>query len=397
MRLARPELGDIARRYGPVLAAQQRLSGDQHRALRDLAACRTAALGGHRSECQRCGHVDVSYNSCRNRHCPRCQRSAQAEWFADRERELLPVPYFHVVFTLPEELAPVALANPRHVYGLLFHAAADTLGTIARDPKRLGAEVGFLAVLHTWGQTLRHHPHVHCVVPGGGLAPDHTRWIASRKRFFLPVRVLSRAFRHRFLQGLESLRDRAALRFVGSIASLAADDAWRRLLAEVRAKEWVVYAKPPFGGPQQVLRYLARYTHRVAIGNDRILALADDHVVFRYKDSAHGRRPRTMRLGAVTFLRRFLLHVLPSGFVRIRHYGFLANRARKQLLPLAQRLAARDAAPVREHASARPVEPVQRPDPRRCPACGELTCRITVLEREPVEPAPPALPGFDTS
>jgi hypothetical protein len=275
------------------------------------------------------------------------------------------------------------------VYGLLFRAVAETLTTIARDPKHLGAEIGFLAVLHTWGQTLRHHPHVHCVVPGGGLSPDHRRWIAARKRFFLPVRVLSRLFRTRFLRGLGQLRSGGTLRLDGPIAELASEQGWQALLDGVKAKDWVVYAKPPFGGPRQVLRYLARYTHRVAIGNDRILALEDDHVIFRYKDSARGRQPRTMKLLAVDFLRRFLLHVLPPGFVRIRHYGFLANRARQTLLPLAQELAgpamSTETTEIAGAAKSDDADRPPRPDPRRCPLCGERTwLLVAILTPEPV-------------
>ena len=304
----------------------------------DIAACRTAALGGHVEECDRCGHQQIAYNSCRNRHCPKCQATAAAQWLEAREAELLPVEYFHVVFTLPAALGPIALQNPRVVYGLLFRAAAETLQQIAADPKHLGAEIGFLAVLHTWGQNLEHHPHVHCVVPGGGLSPDGSRWVACRPGFFLPVRVLSRVFRGKFLALLRAAFDQGKLSFHGKLGALADAGEFRRRLAASAQTEWVVYAKPPFGGPEQVLKYLARYTHRVAISNRRLVALEDGEVTFHWKDYAHGGGQKTMTLKAIEFIRRFLLHVLPSGFVRIRHYGFLANRVCREKLALCRAL-----------------------------------------------------------
>ena len=316
---------------------------------------------------------EIAYNSCRNRHCPKCQATAAAQWMEARQAELLPVEYFHVVFTLPPALRPIALQNRRAVYGLLFRAVAETLQQIAADPRHLGAEIGFLAVLHTWGQNLQHHPHVHCVVPGGGISPDGSRWIACRSRFFLPVRVLSRVFRGKFLTRLRSAFEQGKLSFHGKLAPLADPSEFHRLLAASARAEWVVYAKPPFGGPEQVLKYLARYTHRVAISNQRLIALEDGKVRFRWKDYAHGGAPKTMALNPVEFIRRFLLHVLPSGFVRIRHYGFLANRMRHDKLALCRALLGVKSMPepTVSEASGEPEDP-REPQTRTsaCPRCG---------------------------
>ena len=347
----------------------------------DIAACRTAALGGHVEECDQCGHQQIAYNSCRNRHCPKCQATAAAEWMEAREAELLPVEYFHVVFTLPAALGPIALQNPREVYGLLFRAAAETLQQIAADPKHLGAEIGFLAVLHTWGQNLQHHPHVHCVVPGGGLSPDGSRWVACRPGFFLPVRVLSRVFRGKFLALLGAPSTRESSPSTGSSPTLADPVEFQRRLAASAKTEWVVYAKPPFGGPEQVLKYLARYTHRVAISNRRLVALEDGEVKFHWKDYAHGGKQKTMTLKAIEFIRRFLLHVLPSGFVRIRHYGFLANRVCREKLALCRSLL--DVVTTPEPVASEPVsEPEEaaegEPAANVCPACGEG--RMVIVE-----------------
>ena len=313
-------------RYGASLTPEQR------RALDDLTACRTAALGGHVLECPECGHQEVSYNSCGNRHCPKCQATAAARWLEAQAADLLDTPYFHVVFTLPGALGPMALSNPRVVYGLLMRAAAQTLLEVAANPKHLGAEVGVLAVLHTWGQNLTLHPHVHCVVTGGGLSPDESRWVAGRDDFFLPVRILRRVFRGKFLSGLRTAFQKGRLRFPGRLAALARPERFHRLLDETVRTEWVVYAKPPTKGPATVLKYLARYTHKTAISNSRLVSLTDDQVTFRWKDYAHGGRRGTMTLEAVEFVRRFLMHVLPSGFVRVRHYGLLANRHRQEKL-----------------------------------------------------------------
>jgi hypothetical protein len=328
------ELADIIRQHGDAYRAQHEssLSSTQRRVMQAIAACRTAALGGHVEACDDCGHQRISYNSCRNRHCPKCQSLARAQWIEDRKAELLPVPYFHVVFTLPEEIAAIAYQNKAVVYNLLFAATADTLRTIAADPKHLGAELGFFAVLHTWGQTLVHHPHLHCVVPGGGLSADGERWVPCRPGFFLPVRVLSRFFRRRFLQLLEQAFDRGELELFSALEQLREREAFHRYLEPLRQKEWIVYSKAPFAGPEQVLDYVGRYTHRVAISNNRLLDIEDGHVTFRWKDYRNGDAQKTMTLTAEEFIRRFLLHVLPPGLQRIRYYGFLGNRYREEKL-----------------------------------------------------------------
>ena len=325
-------MADVIRNDGARYLKRHRPSKEQYRVLNDLAECRTAALGGHLKRCELCAHEVPVYNSCRNRHCPKCQGAARAVWLEAREGEVLDVEYFHVVFTLPHELAPLALQNRRTVYGMLFRAASETLLTLGRDPKHLGAELGCLALLHTWGQNLLAHPHPHCVVPGGGLSFDGERWVSCRDGFFLPVRVLSRLFRGKFLTQLQRAFDHNELEFHGRLRDLNHPKAWEAWLEPLRNKEWVVYAKPPFGGPQQVLKYLARYTHRVAISNQRLLSVDDGKVTFRWKDYANGDRQRTMTLDAGEFLRRFLLHVLPKGFMRVRYYGFLANRNRAEKL-----------------------------------------------------------------
>ena len=344
------ELAEIVKRHGHRLAD---LSGQERRILRAIASCRTAALGGHVQTCDHCHHQRIAYNSCRNRHCPRCQGSACARWMADRAGELLPVEYFHVVFTLPDTFNALALGNKRGVYGVLFEAAAQTLLEVAANPKHLGARIGFLAILHTWGQNLSLHPHIHCVVPGGGITPDG-KWVACRAGFFLPVRVLSRIFRGKFIGGLK--RARAAGRLVG----VEDDRGFDRLIDDSVRRDWVVYAKPPFGGPEQVLKYLARYTHRIAISNRRLLSVDDRNVTFGFKDYARGNRQRTLTLDGAEFLRRFLLHAVPRGFMRIRHFGLLANRVRAQnLATCRQKIAA--AVPV-----ALAVAPPPLP---RCPVC----------------------------
>jgi hypothetical protein len=332
------EVADIFRQHGSGFRLTHPLSPEQRRVMRAIEVCRTSVLGGHVDECDACSYQRVSYNSCRNRHCPKCQSLAKARWLDARMADLLPVEYFHVVFTLPEQLAALALQNQRVVYNILFATAAETLRTIAADPKHLGAEIGFLAVLHTWSQTLRHHPHLHCVVPGGGLSLDGQRWIACRQGFFLPVNVLARLFRRLFLAALAQAFDHGKLTFHGTSAYLAKPPAFPRLLRSLRAREWWVYAKPPFGGPEQVLAYLGRYTHRVAISNHRLLALQDGHVTFSWKDYARGNQQRPMTLPAHEFIRRFLLHVLPRGFQRIRQFGFLANRQRRYKLSRCRQL-----------------------------------------------------------
>jgi Putative transposase/Transposase zinc-binding domain len=325
------EVAEVFRRHGPAYRHRHAssLSRGQRRAMSAIEHCRSAALGGHLERCDACGHERITYNSCRNRHCPKCQSLARAQWLAHRRAELLPVEYFHVVFTVPEPIAAVAYQNKQVVYGILFRAAAETLRTIAAEPKHLGAEIGFIAVLHSWGQTLLFHPHLHCLVPGGGLTPDANRWIACRPGFFLPVRVLSRLFRRLFLQYLRAAFDAGRLQFFATLESLGNRHTFAEYLRPLGQIEWVVYAKRPFAGAEQVLDYLARYTHRVAISNNRLLNIQDGQVTFSWKDYRHPDQPKTMALEAGEFIRRFLLHVLPDGFMRIRHYGFLGNRHRR--------------------------------------------------------------------
>ena len=334
------EVADIFRLHGPAYrqAHGSVMSSMQRRVMRAIEVCRTAVLGGHVDECDRCGQRRIRYNSCGNRHCNKCQSLARAKWLEKHRAQVLPVPYFHVVFTVPAQIAAIALQNKKVVYGILFRAAAETLRRIAADPKHLGAQIGFLAVLHTWGQNLQHHPHIHCLVSGGGLSPDGRRWITGRDGFFLPVRVLSRLFRGLFLHCLGEAFTAGKLGFHGSLAPLAETQTFKTLVKTCRKLEWVVYAKPPFGGPDQVLDYLARYTHRVAISNDRLISLQDGKVTFRWKDYKNGNQQKLMTLDANEFIRRFLLHVLPSGFVRMRHFGFLANPRRRQKLALCQEL-----------------------------------------------------------
>jgi hypothetical protein len=363
--MSRPalEVADLVRSAGTAFIERNRewIRWAHIKVLLAIARCRTAALGGHIDECTRCGHrATISYNSCRNRHCPKCQTSARERWIQARRSELLPSPYVHVVFTLPPQLAALALQNKKVIYGLLLRASAETLLEVARNPRHLGAEIGFFSVLHTWNQKLQLHPHVHCVVPAGGLSLDHTRWIRSRPRFFLPIQVLRRVFRGKFVAGLKSAYQLGQLRFSGQLTLLTQPKIFASWLRPLFRKDWVVYSKPPFGGPEYVLQYLGRYTHRVAISNHRMISFADGQVTFRWRDSAHNNQQKPMTLSLDEFLRRFLLHLLPKGFVRIRHFGFLANRRRASLLPLcrqalgvvqppqpeAQRSAAKNASPL---------------------------------------------------
>ncbi len=391
MTRPRLEVAEVIRSCRDAFLQQHgaNLTTEQRRALGDLTACRTAALGGHILECPGCGHREVSYNSCGNRHCPKCQATAAARWLESQAADLLETPYFHVVFTLPSALGPVALCNPRAVYGLLMRAAAETLLEVAADPKHLGAEVGVLAVLHTWGQNLTLHPHVHCVVTGGGLSLDGSQWVAGRDDFFLPVRVLSRVFRGKFLAGLRAAFQRGRLRFPGRLAALARPERFHRLIAETVRTEWVVYARPPWGGPATVLKYLARYTHRAAISNRRLVSLADGQVTFGWKDYAHGGRRGTMTLEAVEFVRRFLMHVLPRGFVRVRHYGLLANCHRREKLARCRellRLAVTpqaDMVPTAPKPITPPVQETTVTPTRVCPRCGAGRL-VVVAEFPPV-------------
>jgi Putative transposase/Transposase zinc-binding domain len=371
------EVADIIRAYGDRFIETHTawLTALHRRVLRALARCRTAALGGHLDRCDTCAHRTISYNSCRNRHCPKCLTRARDAWLAERQRELLPVGYAHVVFTLPHTLSWLALQNKRMVYDLLFRASAATLLEVARTPKHLGASIGVLSVLHTWGQTLRHHPHVHCVVPAGGLSSDGTRWVATRPTFFLPVKVLSRVFRGKFVAGLTDAFHDGALSLPGDLPHVAEAAAFRAFLRTLFRQDWVVYAKPPFGGPVHVLHYLARYTHRVAISNHRIVTVVDDQVTFRWKDYRHGSQVRLMTLRADEFLRRFCLHVLPKGFVRIRFYGFLAPRRRTDDLLRCRR--ALDACP-RQVLAAPAAETPTRSAVPPCPHCGGV---MIIIER----------------
>jgi hypothetical protein len=364
------EVADILRASGNSFWERQgsHLAWRHRKVMDAIVRCRTAALGGHRDQCPRCGHQAISYNSCRNRHCPKCQANARAKWLAARSAELLPVPYFHVVFTLPHELSSLVLQNKRVLYDLLFRTSAATLLEVARDPKHLGADVGLLSVLHTWGQNLQHHPHVHCVVPAGGLAVDGSGWVAASPRFFLPIRVLSRVFRGKFTATLKQLSLQGKLQFHGSLQELARPERFRQFLRQLFTKEWVVYAKPPFGGAEHVLHYLARYTHRVAISNHRLVAFKEDRVSFRWKDYAAGGKQKIMTVSTDEFLRRFLLHVLPKGLVRIRHFGLFANRRRAASLLRCRSLLGTHASPPEAAPS------TQHP----CPLCSEP---MLVVER----------------
>jgi hypothetical protein len=386
----RVELADLVRTHGAAYRQAHRLTRGQHRALRAIAACRTAALGGHTEGCDHCGATRIAYNSCRNRHCPKCQTLAKERWLAARRAELLPVEHFHVVFTLPHALNPLAQGNPRVCYALLFRAAWETLATFGADRRHLGGELGGLAILHTWGQTLEQHLHLHCVVPGGALTRDRTQWRSAKPGFLFPVRALARVFRGKYLAGLRRAFDRGELRFSGGVSPLAEPGAFRQFLATLRAHEWVVYAKPPFAGPTQVLEYLGRYTHRVAISNDRLVSVADDQVRFRWKDYARGNRLKTMTLPAAEFLRRFLLHVLPAGFVRIRHFGFLANRTRTAKLARCRVLLA--AVPPTAPAGPEPVATLMLRltgvDIEECPVCHAGRLRILAVFRPGQIPAP---------
>jgi Putative transposase/Transposase zinc-binding domain len=382
--VARPrlEVADILNAHGDAYVAHHRghLSRGQLKVISAIRACRTAALGGHVARCQDCDHVGIAYNSCRNRHCPKCQGQVARAWLEQRQADLLPVPYYHVVFTLPAPIAAIAFQNKAVVYDLLFRTAADALLTIAADPKHLGARIGLTAVLHTWGSALTHHPHVHIVVPGGGLSSDGSRWIACRPGFFLPVRILSRLFRRLFLDRLAAAHGTGQLAFHGDLALLADPTAFAAHLAPLRRSEWVVYAKRPFAGPGAVLAYLSRYTHRVAIANSRLLALDERGVTFRWKDyRARARAPggawiKTMTLAADAFIRRFLLHVLPDGFHRIRHYGLLASGTRTANIARIRSLLA----PAPPPGEAAPQPAHNQPPAPACPCCGG---RLVIVER----------------
>jgi Putative transposase/Transposase zinc-binding domain len=405
--MSRPmlEVADIFRDHGAAWrrANAGHVSLDQMKVMSAIERCRTAALGGHVARCEKCSHTLIAYNSCRNRHCPKCQGAAAREWLAEREADLLPVPYFHVVFTVPAQISDIAYQNKAVIYDLLFKASAETMLTIAADPKRLGARIGITAVLHTWGSALVHHPHIHMIVPGGGISLDGKHWLSSRPRYFLPVPVLSRLFRRLFLEKLVAAHDAGRLCFFGDHIVLAARKAFTSYLAPLRKIKWCVYTKAPFGGPKAVLAYLSRYTHRVAISNRRLIALDSRGVTFRYKDyRADGRaRYKVMTLATHEFIRRFLIHVLPGGFHRIRHYGLFASASRAENIARARQLLNAPAPQTRSH-GAKPTEP---DDPATlshpCPCCGG---RMIIIEtfargREPKHrpTAVPAVIRIDTS
>ena len=389
--MSRPplEVADLIRSAGAGFIERNRhwLSWKHVKVLRAIRRCRTAALGGHIDQCTRCGHrAAISYNSCRNRHCPKCQTAARERWIAARQRELLPTRYVHVVFTLPHRLAPLALQNKKVLYDLLFRASAETLLEVARDPRHLGAEIGFFTVLHTWSQKLGLHPHVHCVIPAGGLSLDHTHWVPSRDRFFLPIHVLRRIFRGKFVAGLRQAFQEGQLNFQGDLTCLAQPKIFAAWLRPLYRKDWIVYLKPPFGGPEYVLQYLGRYTHRVAISNHRLVSLADGNVTFRWRDSAHHNEQKLMTVSLDEFLRRFLLHLLPKGFVRIRNFGFLANRRRATNLPLCFLLLGSTPKPKQEVSAASPR------DVWLCPNCGgpmRVIQRFTAADIQLRSPPPP--------
>jgi Putative transposase/Transposase zinc-binding domain len=390
------EVADIFRHFGQAFRDQHgaSLSRARRRAMAAIENCRTAALGGHVERCGDCGHQRVAYNSCRNRNCPKCQGLARAQWLEDRQAELLDVPYFHVVFTVPDEIAAIAFQNQVAVYDILFRAVSETLTRIAADPGHLGAEIGFLAVLHTWGQNLMHHPHLHCLVPGGGIAPDGKSWVACKPGFFLPVRVLSRMFRGLFLHYLEKAFAAGALNFFSQHRHLREPAAFRRYLAPAYRAEWVVYAKRPFAGPAQVLEYVGRYTHRVAISNNRLVSIEDGKVRFRWKDYRQESRQKVMTLDGGEFIRRFLIHVLPDGFHRIRYYGFLGNCHRARKLALCRALLGM----IPASAADQPSDDRDRPLPlsralRQCPHC--RTGFMVVIDSIP--PIRACRPGPDTS
>ena len=389
------EVADIVREQGNrFIENHSRWIYWTHRkVLQAIASCRTAMLGGHRDQCSRCGYRAISYNSCRNRHCPKCQNGARDKWVAARQNELLAVAYVHVVFTLPHQLSQLMLQNKKVLYDLLFRASAETLLEIARDPKHLGAEIGFLSVLHTWGQNLLHHPHIHCVIPAGGLKADHSQWVHPKYQFFLPVGILSKVFRGKFVAGLKRAFQQHRLTFAGTLNPLEHEQAFRSFLRTLFRQNWVVYAKPPFGGPQHVIAYLARYTHRVAISNHRLVAFHDDRVTFRWKDYAHGNKKKMMTLSSQEFLRRFLLHVLPRGFVRIRFFGFLANRSRATLLPQCRLLLLNIPKPHIAVSNSSPAPSAIF----RCPICASPMIIVETFPRYNASPFTIRSPAFDSS
>ena len=379
------EVADIFRAHGPAYRHEHtgHLNLPQLKVMSAVENCRTAALGGHVAACTKCSHQHIAYNSCRNRHCPKCQGAAAQDWMQARMEDLLPVEYFHMVFTLPSQVADIAYQNKAEVYGLLFRASSETLRIIAADPKHLGAKIGMTSVLHTWGSAMMHHPHVHVIVPGGGLSRDGGRWIACRSGFFLPVKVLSRLFRRLFIEGLIRLHKAGKLRFFGDLAKLIDPAIFAAHLSPLRKTDWVVYAKPPFGGPEAVLAYLSRYTHRIAISNHRLVSADADTVAFRWKDYRikQGERMKVMHLSTDEFIRRFLIHVLPSGFHRIRHTGFLANGIRRDRIGQIRRLLAAEPEPTQMPDEATNSEPEDPPVHQPCPKCGGAMIIIEIFLR----------------
>ena len=389
------EVADIFRAYGPAYreAHGHEMPGRHLRAMRAVEICRSAELGGHVDECDHCGRLRISYNSCRNRHCPKCQCLDQERWLEARKEDLLPTAYFHPVFTAPEGVKPLALRNQEVVYSILFRAASESIKELMEDPKRLGAEVGFIAILHTWSQTLMDHPHLHCIVTGGGLSPDGLRWISCKGEFFLPVKVLSRLFRGKFLAYLKEAYEKGKLAFPGKVAHWREKSAFNVLLKELYGQEWVVYCKPPFQSAERVMDYLGRYTHRVALSNDRLLKLEGGKVTFRYRDRKDNDRIKPMTLDASEFIRRFLLHILPDGFVKIRHYGILSNRSRNTKLGLCKRLLGVDCRHEgREKKSESWQDLLTRltgHDPRICPYCGKGRMVLKEVLNPSALPLPP--------
>ena len=372
------EVADVIRMAGNRFTQRYRqsLTWAQIKVLRAISRCRTSALGGHRDKCECCGYQAISYNSCRNRHCPKCQTNAREKWLRKRQKELLPVDYYHLVFSVPHRLVPLIWQNKKLLFALLFQSSADALQEVASDPKHLGAEIGFLSILHTWGQTLLPHPHIHCVVPGGGLSPDQAIWVSSRSSFFLPVKVLSRVFRGKFIDGLRRAFRNNKLSFSGECLQLEDEKSFAEFLRTLFQQDWVVYAKPPFGGPEHVLQYLARYTHRVAISNHRLLSVDETNVTFQWKDYAHHNKQRKMTLTCEEFLRRFMLHVLPKGFPRIRYFGWLANRRRKNMLPHCRVL-------LQQKMNETSTDPPDEPGVWKCPHCHgvmRIVERLTVFK-----------------
>jgi hypothetical protein len=376
------EVGDLLRAHGDVYRARHPITPEQSQVMRRLAACRTAALGGHVDACAGCGFTRISYNSCRDRHCPKCQAGKRAAWLETRLERLLPVGYFHVVFTLPDVLQPLMLHNQRRLYDLLFQAASATLMTLSADPHRLGAQIGVTAILHTWGQQLRFHPHLHCVVTGGGLSRDGRRWVAGQSKYFLPVKVLGKLFRGKFLAALKTMYQAGLLALTGSVAHLGDPRAFQQLLEALYDRSWIVYAKRPFGSPAQVFRYLGRYSHRVAISNSRLVSLDGSQVSFQWKDYAKGHQTKVMRLAVEEFLRRFLLHVLPKGFVRIRHYGLLASVNVTTKLPRCRQLLGQETPSTPPSCKSwidRVLEWTGQ-DPMRCPQCQGTLNRSALMK-----------------